>query len=133
MVRSRLREGRISRSPDVQSRPTSGAPKLRRGAIVRLPTACLLPATGARMTKQEGKMLATMQEMPKPKSARAGPGGKKKSRRREDPASTTKRAATTKRGATTKRVASTNALCPSAHGAAPPAPPRASPRSRIAP
>jgi 23S rRNA pseudouridine2605 synthase len=102
----KLREGRNQQIRKMFKAVGHPVSKLRRVAIGPIADPRLNPGDWRELTKQEVKMLATMQEMPKPKSRRTTTPKKKPAASASKKKSASKRPASTKRP-TTKRAAST--------------------------
>ncbi len=95
----KLREGRTQQIRKMFQAVGHPVSKLRRVAIGAIADPKLTPGDWRELTKQEVKMLATLQEMPKPKPRRAStrPAKKKSTSKKKTQPSSTKRAASTKR------------------------------------
>src|SRR5688572_24670847 len=107
----RLREGRNQQIRKMFKAVGHPVSKLRRVAIGPIADPRLTPGDWRELTKHEVKMLATLQEMPKPKARRSStrPAKKKSTSKKKPPASSTNRAASTKGVASTKRAPAASA------------------------
>jgi 23S rRNA pseudouridine2605 synthase len=102
----RLREGRNQQIRKMFKAVGHPVSKLRRVAIGPIADPRLNPGDWRELTRHEVKMLATMQEMPKPKARRSStrPAKKKSTSKKKTQPSPAKRPAATKRAASTKRA-----------------------------